>query len=72
MVENELVQVTRELLKILEHNNYTHGLHKVREEPNWLNFQVKAQAQLERSTEVKQILLNLPNDAGVCYIIYTN
>ena len=64
------MQVTRELLKILEHNNYINGLHKVREEPNQLNFLVKAQAQLERSIAVKQILLNLPNDAGVCSYAY--
>ena len=45
-------------------NNYANGLHKVREELNQLSFQVKAQAQLERSTTVKQIMSNLPNDTG--------
>lgn len=58
-------QVRRELLKILEHDNYTNGLHRVREELNQLSFQVKAQAQLERSTAVKRTLSNLPNETGV-------
>lgn len=59
------IQVRREMLKILKHNNYTHGLDKVREELNQLNFQVKAQAQLEQSTVLKQMLFNLSNDAGM-------
>ena len=58
------IQVKHETLKILESNNHTHGLHRVREELNQLNFQVKAQAQLERSTVLKQTLSDLPNDTG--------
>lgn len=54
-----------EMLQILEHSNYTHGLDKVREELNKLNFQVKAQVQLKQSTALKQTLLNLPNDGGI-------
>ena len=61
MLRMQYAQVRRELLKILEQNNYANGLHKVL---NQLSFQVKAQAQLERSTAVKQIMSNLPNDTG--------
>ena len=53
------------MFKILEHNNCAHNLHKVREELNLLNFQVKAQGQLERSTALKQIMFNLSNDTGI-------
>ena len=52
------------MLRILEHNNYTHNLHKAREELNQLNHQVKVQAQLERSTALTHLLSNLPNDTG--------
>jgi len=53
------------MLKILEHSNYTHGLDKAREELNRLNFQVKAQAQLEQSTALKEMVSNLPDDSGM-------
>ena len=53
------------MLKILEHNNYTHGLDKVREELNRLNFHIKAQAQLEQSTALKEMVSNLPDDSGM-------
>ena len=65
-------QVRCELLKILEHNNYPSGLHKVREELNQLSFQVKAQARLEQTTAVKQMMYNLPNDKGAfCNCLYS-
>ena len=63
-------QVRRELIKILEHKNYPNGLYKAREELDQLSFQLKAQAQLERTTAVKQMMSNLPNDKGAFVTVY--